>query len=151
MSMKNSNDTIGNRTRDLPTCSAVPQQTALPRAPNDLRTVTYCGWTSQTSGIWRRAVCEVNPKVVEEPATSTFGIENFSISVILFLHRRKETWMGQSFLCFCTASRQSRMEVAIHFYIFLTSRLFGVGRSTVRLYLLTPLYPTDSKLGISHD
>jgi len=33
MSMKNSNDTIGNRTRDLPTCSAVPQPTALARAP----------------------------------------------------------------------------------------------------------------------
>ena len=33
MSMKNSNGTIGNRTRDLPTCSAVPQPTALPRAP----------------------------------------------------------------------------------------------------------------------
>jgi len=33
MSMKNSNDTIGNRTRDLPTCSAVPQPTALPLAP----------------------------------------------------------------------------------------------------------------------
>jgi hypothetical protein len=31
--MKNSNDIIGNRTRDLPTCSAVPQLTALPRAP----------------------------------------------------------------------------------------------------------------------
>ena len=30
--MKNFNDTIGNRTRDLPTCSAVPQPTALPRA-----------------------------------------------------------------------------------------------------------------------
>ena len=29
--MKNSNDTIGNRTRDLPTCSTVPQPTALPR------------------------------------------------------------------------------------------------------------------------
>jgi hypothetical protein len=28
MSMKNSNDTIGNRTRDLPDCSAVPQTTA---------------------------------------------------------------------------------------------------------------------------
>jgi hypothetical protein len=26
--MKNSNDTIGNRTRDLPACSAVPQPTA---------------------------------------------------------------------------------------------------------------------------
>jgi len=34
MSMKNSSDTIGNRTRDLPACSAVPQPTALPRAPD---------------------------------------------------------------------------------------------------------------------
>ena len=33
MSMKNSNDTIGNRTRDLPTCSAGHRPTALPRAP----------------------------------------------------------------------------------------------------------------------
>jgi hypothetical protein len=32
MSMKNSNDTIGNRTLDLPTCSAVPQPTASPAA-----------------------------------------------------------------------------------------------------------------------
>jgi hypothetical protein len=31
--MKNSNDTIGNRTRDLSACSAVPQPTALRRAP----------------------------------------------------------------------------------------------------------------------
>jgi len=30
--MKNSNDTIGNRTRDLPVCSAVPQPTAPQRA-----------------------------------------------------------------------------------------------------------------------
>jgi hypothetical protein len=30
--MKNSNDTIGNGTRDLPTCSAVPQPTAPPAA-----------------------------------------------------------------------------------------------------------------------
>ena len=31
--MKNSNDTIGNRTRDPPACSAVPQPTAPPRSP----------------------------------------------------------------------------------------------------------------------
>jgi hypothetical protein len=31
--MRNSNDTIGNRTRVLPACSAVPQPTAPPRAP----------------------------------------------------------------------------------------------------------------------
>jgi hypothetical protein len=32
MSMKNSNDTIGNRIRDLPACSAVTQPTAPPAA-----------------------------------------------------------------------------------------------------------------------
>jgi len=32
MSMKNSSDTIGNRTSDLPACSAVPQPTAPPAA-----------------------------------------------------------------------------------------------------------------------
>ena len=31
--MKNSSDTIGNRPRDLPACSAVPQPTAPPRTP----------------------------------------------------------------------------------------------------------------------
>jgi hypothetical protein len=29
--MKNSSDTIGNRTRDIPACSTVPQPTAPPR------------------------------------------------------------------------------------------------------------------------
>jgi len=33
LSMKKSNDTIGNRTRDLPACSEVPQPTAPPHAP----------------------------------------------------------------------------------------------------------------------
>ena len=33
MSIKNSNDTIGNRTRELLACSAVPQPTAPPRVP----------------------------------------------------------------------------------------------------------------------
>ena len=33
MSMKNANDTIGNRTRDLPACSEVPQLTAPSSAP----------------------------------------------------------------------------------------------------------------------
>jgi hypothetical protein len=32
MSVKKSNDTIGNGTDDLPACSAVPQPTAPPRA-----------------------------------------------------------------------------------------------------------------------
>jgi len=33
MSIKNSNDTVGNRTRDLPACSAMPQPIPPPRAP----------------------------------------------------------------------------------------------------------------------
>ena len=33
MSMKNSNDNIGNRTRDLPACGAVPQPTVPPPVP----------------------------------------------------------------------------------------------------------------------
>jgi hypothetical protein len=35
--MKNSNDTIGNRIRDLPVYGAVPQPTAPPHAPNYIR------------------------------------------------------------------------------------------------------------------
>ena len=33
--MKNSNDIIGNRSRDLRACGAVPQPTVPPRAPDD--------------------------------------------------------------------------------------------------------------------
>ena len=40
MSMKNSNDTIGNQTRDLLTCSAVPQPTAPPRS--QVQMLNYC-------------------------------------------------------------------------------------------------------------
>ena len=47
---KNSSDTIGNRTRDLPACSAVPQSNVPPRAPDCLYiyiyTVTYFGFNS---------------------------------------------------------------------------------------------------------
>jgi hypothetical protein len=39
--MKNSNDTIGNQTRELLTCSAVPQPTALPRAPGSSSVLGY--------------------------------------------------------------------------------------------------------------
>jgi hypothetical protein len=42
----NSSDTIGNRTRELPDCRAVPQPTALPRAP------PYAVWNSYTHIMW---------------------------------------------------------------------------------------------------
>jgi hypothetical protein len=37
LSLKNSSDSIGNRTRDLPVCSAVPQATGPPRTPKYLK------------------------------------------------------------------------------------------------------------------
>jgi len=43
--MKISSDTIGNRTRDLPTCSAVPQPTALPRTALSKLYATECTLT----------------------------------------------------------------------------------------------------------
>jgi hypothetical protein len=63
MSMKNSNDTIGNRTRDLPTCSVVPQPTAPPRAPvnsqttNEKHEVTNWKGAAKRQISWRPAFC----------------------------------------------------------------------------------------------
>jgi hypothetical protein len=45
--MKNSNNTIGNRTRDLPACTAVPQPTAQPRVPLIIKT----SWLIRTKDI----------------------------------------------------------------------------------------------------
>jgi hypothetical protein len=44
--MKNSNDTIGNRTRDVPACGTVPQPTAPPRAP--LNSINHLMFVTKT-------------------------------------------------------------------------------------------------------
>jgi hypothetical protein len=55
--MKNSNDIIGNRSRDLPSCSAVPQPTAPPRAPPGKVPYINFNWTFFIAGnmefIWK--------------------------------------------------------------------------------------------------
>ena len=56
MSMKNSNYTIGSRTRDLPACSAVPQTTVPPCAPiKSYLAVINCNNCNCTSTICRVA------------------------------------------------------------------------------------------------
>jgi hypothetical protein len=56
LAMKNSNDTIGNRTRDLPACSAVPQPTAPPRAPTVWVTSQYPEQNNKYVRIFRSAL-----------------------------------------------------------------------------------------------
>jgi hypothetical protein len=48
--MKTSNDTIGNRTRDLPACSAVPRPTAPSRAPYNTSAHLKLVFTEKKSG-----------------------------------------------------------------------------------------------------
>ena len=57
--MENSNDSIGNRTRDLPTCSAVPQPTVPPPAPvkkSVLKIITVAQKTGRLKGYKELAV-----------------------------------------------------------------------------------------------
>jgi len=53
--MKNSNDTIGNRTRDLPACSTVPQPTAPLHTPPSLVTENLSGRNQKCQELF---VCE---------------------------------------------------------------------------------------------
>jgi hypothetical protein len=66
MSMKNCNETIGNQTRDLPACSAVPQTTAPPYIPCNL-----CGLYKCTNVSWKSTVSIVN--TAEECNTETMA------------------------------------------------------------------------------
>jgi hypothetical protein len=49
--MKISNDIIGNGTRNLPTCSAVPQPTVPPRATHTLGTGSFPGVKRPERGV----------------------------------------------------------------------------------------------------
>jgi len=49
MSMKNSNDSVGDRTLDLPACSGVPQPTASPRAPSSNN---RCQYWMEKCAVW---------------------------------------------------------------------------------------------------
>jgi len=51
--MKNSNNTIGNRARDLPACSAVPQQTEPLHAENRVLGIIFLRRGEEIIGIPR--------------------------------------------------------------------------------------------------
>ena len=53
MSKKNSNNNIGNRTRDLPACSAVPQQTVPMHAENRVLRIIFLRRREEITDITR--------------------------------------------------------------------------------------------------
>ena len=64
--MKKSNDTIGNRTRDLPACSAVLQPTELPHAPN-----RYVLWRKEKQVLLKKMTAQlIHNKVTIKTNTS---------------------------------------------------------------------------------
>jgi hypothetical protein len=65
--MKNSNDSIGNRTRDLPTCSAVPQPTVPPSDPK-LEELSYT--IEKAREVWETF------KINSKPTFKTSGYRN---------------------------------------------------------------------------
>ena len=78
MSMKN--DTIGNRTSDLPACSAVPQPTAPPRTPYILRTHVICSVkrTVQTRGPKSQYVLQIIRQMFKMVKNRRLGTRGYS-------------------------------------------------------------------------
>jgi hypothetical protein len=69
MSVENSSELIRNRTRDLPSCSVMPQPIALPRAPGRMYNMRRCG----RKALW--------PHLGYYPALSARSEENHEICV----------------------------------------------------------------------
>ena len=74
--MKNSNDTIRNRTHDLPNCNAVPQPTVPPRTP------IVSLWVGKMQSVMEEALQILHSRFTEHMDTTSF-ITN---------HNRKVAW-----------------------------------------------------------
>jgi hypothetical protein len=69
MSIKNSKDTIENRSRDLPVCSAVPQPTAPPRAP--------ANWEDACTLLYFISICNAAAPTTTTKITNKTTFTNF--------------------------------------------------------------------------
>ena len=84
--MKKSIDTIGNRTRDLPACSAVPQPTAPPSAPPPkLNVLSQMSLTSASTVGYARTN---DPTTNTDATTNDFYASIMESSIIVFTRER---------------------------------------------------------------
>ena len=91
--MKNCNDTIGDRTRDLPTCSAVPQPIALPRTPVLIFVLVqnlFMAWITKASPIlpfwvWYERSSFIKP---------IFFVKKPKSYETIYRYRNVEVWSG---------------------------------------------------------
>jgi len=63
--MKNYNDTIGNRTRDFPACSAVSQPTALLRAPY-FKSIGYKSKVSHSANVCKFLIIKERDALISQ-------------------------------------------------------------------------------------
>jgi hypothetical protein len=85
MSTKNSNDTVENRTRDVPTSSAVSKPTAPPHAP--IITV----WLVQNMNNVRSSISNLGKDfdVISSLVVGIIILKSSSFVLTLILHRKK--------------------------------------------------------------
>jgi len=81
MSMKNSNDTFVNRTRNLPVCSAVPQPTAPPRAPTFVYIFEIYSTSRYTMSDVINILFSVRCRCPLQPATAILSNEDERLNV----------------------------------------------------------------------
>ena len=108
--MKNSNDTIGDRTRDLPACSAVPQPTAPQRTPNnDSRCSNYQQLQPSQHYDWEASeLCWVSRKIATENGQH-YPLERA-------LHKNK-LHGNIDFYTSCTVARKSLVQYSNQMHI----------------------------------
>jgi len=99
MLMKNSNDTIGNRTRDLPACSAVTKPTAPPRAPPPLiqkNKVKFKKYITASCPLFLVYVDMRNCKILRCLNTSFFPFVPCILILSKFLHQLMQKFFKSS-------------------------------------------------------
>ena len=126
MAMKNSNDTIGNWTRDLPTCSAVPQPNALPRAPVFMWSTCY----------FRHILMklELSRQIFEKYSNVKFHSNPFNRSLLFYTRKEGRTHRRINMTKLIVAIRNFAMRLKNTYYF--SSCIYSYLKDSIKFRLL---------------